>query len=123
MARATIRAFPMYFNGQKIAELSSGTYDIAGNDEAQIATEGYMGHSDGATMTKFNPTCIIPISGMQSKLEDALINKQYVQIGIPANGKFHQVDARIVAAAYKWDFKNGAATGDFTIEGGNPTRV
>lgn len=123
MARAMIRAFPMYLNGKKIAEVSDGTYDIASGDEAHIATEGYMGHSDGAATTKVNPNCIIPVKGMQTTVDDLIINKRYFSIGIPANGKFHQIDMRCVSASYKWDFKSGSATGSFSFEGGAPELV
>lgn len=120
MARAIIRALPVYFNGKKIAELSDGTYNIASGDEAHVATEGYMGHSDGATMSKVNCNCVIPVKGMQTTVEDALINKRYVSIGLPVNGKFHQIDMRCITADYKWDFKTGSCTGAFAFEGGGP---
>lgn len=123
MARNIIRAFPMYLNGKKIAEVSDGTYDIASGDESHVATEGYFGHSDGATLTKVNPTCIIPVKGMQTTIDDLILNKRYFSIGIPANGKFHQIDMRCVNANYKWDFKSGSATGSFQMEGGSPELV
>lgn len=120
MARAIIRALPVYVNGKKIAELSDGTYDIASGDEAHVATEGYIGHSDGATMTKVNCNCVIPVKGMQVTVDDILINKRYVSVGIPVNGKFHQIDMRLVAGNYKWDFKSGSCNGSFNFEGGSP---
>lgn len=123
MARNIIRAFPMYLNGKKIAEVSDGTYDIASGDEAHVATEGYFGHSDGATMTKCNPTCVIPVKGMQITVDDLILNKRYFEVGIPVNGKFHQITMRNVNAAYKWDFKSGSATGVFSFEGGAPELV
>lgn len=123
MARAIIRALPMYFNGKKIAEVSDGTYDIASGDEAHVATEGYMGHSDGATMTKVNANTVIPVAGMTTTVEDALLNKRYVSIGIPVNGKFHQIDMRVVNANYKWDFKTGSCSGSFSFEGGAPEPI
>lgn len=120
MARAIIRPLPLYFNGKKIAEVSDGSYDITSNDEAHIATEGYFGHSDGATTSKVNPNCVIPVRGMQTTVIDVLLNKRYVQMGIPVDGKFHQVDMRCVSANYKWDHKNGSMMGSFAFEGGEP---
>lgn len=120
MSRSIIRPLPLYLDGKKIAEVSQGTYRIASGDEAQIATEGYLGHSDGATTTQVSPKCIIPVKGMQTTVDDVLINKRYVTMGIPVNGKFHQVDMRLVNAEYQWDFKTGACMGDFQFEGGAP---
>lgn len=120
MARNIIRAIPMFLNGKKIAEVSDGTYDIASGDEAHIASDGYYGHSDGATMTKVNANCIIPVKGMQQTVDAILLNKQYVSMGIPVNGKAHQIDMRLVNGNYKWDFKTGSCTGSFAFEGGAP---
>ena len=123
MARQIFRAFPLYVNGKKIAEVSSGTYDVNPNDEAQVGTEGYMGHADGATITRIQATCMIPVVGMQVQFDAIIKARQYVQVGVPINGKFQQVDMRITQANYKWNFKNGQAEGDFTLEGGEPDLV
>ncbi len=120
MSRSLIRAAPLYLNGKKIAEVTSGTYDITSGDEAQIGTDGYLGHSDGATTTKFSFDAIIPVKGMAVRVDDLIINKRYFSLGLPVNGKFQQVDARMVSASYKWDHKTGAFTGTFSAEGGAP---
>lgn len=120
MARERIRAFPLSINGKKIAEVSDGTYEIMSGDEAQIATEGYIGHSDGATTCKVNPNCIIPVKGMQFAIDDLILNKRYCTIGMPVNGKLHQVDVRCISASYKWDHKSGTAHGTFDFAGGQP---
>ena len=73
MARALIRPFPLYANGLKVAEVSGGTYEIASGDEMQIATDGYLGHSDGATTTKVSPSCIIPVKGMKVTVDSILL--------------------------------------------------
>lgn len=120
MARGIIRACPLYLNGKKIAEVQDGSYDIASGDEAHIGTEGYYGHSDGSTMCKVNANCIVPVKGMQTTLSDVLLNKRYVSMGIPIDGKFHQIDMRLVNGNYKWDFKSGSCNGAFSFEGGAP---
>ncbi len=123
MARNIIRAFPLYLNGKKIAEVSDGTYEVMSGDESHVATEGYFGHSDGATLTKCNPNCIIPVKGMQVTVDDLILNKRYFEIGLPVNGKFQQTTMRMVSASYKWDFKSGSATGTFQMEGGPPELI
>lgn len=120
MSRALIRALPIFIDGKKIAECTGGTYSIASGDEMHIATDGYIGHSDGATTVKIDPECIIPVKGMQITVDAILLGKKYVQIGVPVNGKFHQVDCRLISASYKWDAKTGSATGSFNFEGGQP---
>ena len=122
-SRNIIRALPLYVNGQKIGEVSSGTYDINTNDQAQVGTEGYMGHADGATLTSIKASCVIPVVGMQQVFDSTMASRAYVSVGIPANGKFQKFDARITQASYKWDFKNGNAMGDFTFEGGAPDLI
>ncbi len=120
MARTLIRAAPIYLDGKKIAEVSSGSYDVASGDEAQIGSDGYLGHSDGATTTRFSFDCIIPVKGMAVKVDDLILNKRYFSLGLPVNGKFHQVDARMTGASYKWDHRNGTFMGTFSAEGGAP---
>lgn len=120
MARGIIRATPVYLNGKKIAELSDGTYDIASGDEAHVATDGYIGHSDGATMSKISANCVVPVKGMQVTVDDILLNKRYVSVGVLVNAKFHMIDMRLVNSNYKWDFKTGSFNGAFSFEGGPP---
>ena len=120
MARGIIRAAPLYMNGKKIAEVSDGTYDISSNDESHITTDGYAGHSDGAATTKINANTIVPVKGMQTAVDDALVNKRYVSMSILMNGKIHQIDMRLVNGNYKWDFKSGSCAGSFSFEGGAP---
>jgi len=120
MARQIFRAFPVYANGKKVAEIRQGTYDVTNNDEAQVAIDGYQGHTDGATMSSVQATLIIPVTGTQIDFDSMRKTRQYVQIGMPVNGKFQMMDMRLVKAQYKWDSKNGQAEGDFTFEGGEP---
>lgn len=120
MARSVFRAFPMYLGGKKVAEVRSGTYEVNNNDEAQVAIDGYVGHADGATLSNIDATLVVPVTGTQIDLDSIRKNRQYVQIGMPVNGKFQMMDARLTRAQYKWDSKNGQAEGDFHFEGGEP---
>jgi len=58
-----IRALPLYVDSRKIAEVSGGSYEHNSNDELQIATEGYMGHSDGADTCRVQANTITPVKG------------------------------------------------------------
>lgn len=124
MSRSRFRAVPLYINGKKVAEVTKGKLSLASGDEMQIGTDGYLGHSDGAMTSKLNPTCIIPVGGMTTTaLRDALFNKKYLTAGLPVDGKFMQVDMRVVSGDFDWDWKTGTITGDYSLEGGEPTQV
>lgn len=120
MSLPIIRPFPIYYKNKKIAEVNSGTYDIAPGDEAQIGTDGYLGHSDGATITKIDATVIVPVKGLGVTILADVLAKKYVSVGIVADGKSHQMDMRITHLAYDWDSKTGRAQGKVTFEGGAP---
>lgn len=123
MAQAIIRALPLYYQGKKFAEVSSGTYDINSGDEAQFGTEGYMGHSDGATVSKIDADVVVPVPGITETVLADMLAKKYVQMGIFADGAFNQHTMRITHASYTWDSKTGAAKGKFTFEGGPPDQT
>lgn len=120
MALPIIRPFPVYYKNKKVAEIASGSYDIAPGDEAQIGTDGYLGHSDGAVLTKIDAEVIVPVKGLGVTILADMLAKKYVSVGIFADGKSHQMDMRITHAGYSWDSKSGKATGKFTFEGGAP---
>lgn len=120
MAQNIIRPFPLYFRKKKVAEIQTGTYDITPGDEEQIGAEGVLGYSDGATVTKIETDCIVPVRGMKSRIIDALLKKQYAQVGVMVDGQFHQIDMRVTHGTYSWDHKTGRAMGKFTFSGGEP---
>jgi len=115
-----IRALPLYVNSRKIAEVSGGSYEHNSNDEMQIATEGYMGHSDGADTCRVQANTITPVKGHELELKRIILNKEYCTVGIPVDGGYEQFDGRMTSRSYNWDTKNGSCTGQFTFEGGKP---
>lgn len=123
MSQVIIRPFPLYYGTKKIAEVSSGTYDVTPGDEAQIGTDGYLGHSDGATITKIDADCIVPVKGLGVTILADMLAKKYVQVGIFADGKSQQLQMRVTHASYSWDSKTGKASGKFSFEGGSPDLV
>ena len=120
MSRAIIRPLPIYLNGKKVAEVSDGNYDIDSGDEIQIGSEGVIGLSDGTPVASAQFNCIIPVKGMSVTVDTMLLNKQYIDFGIPVNGKFHQVTGRITNGGYSWDHKSGKCMGQFKFIGGGP---
>lgn len=121
MARARIRPLPIYLDGKKAAEITKGKLSLASGDEMQIGTDGYLGHSDGATTSKVTPTVITPVTpGAGKLLRDAMLAKKYITVGIPIEGDFLQMDMRVVSGDWDWDFKSGTTTGDLSLEGGEP---
>jgi hypothetical protein len=120
-----IRHFSIYRNGRKVATASGNSYDIASNDEAQIADEGYLGHSDGATTTRLSTDLIVPVrrTAMQQLLED-MMAKKYIDIGLGIlGGSVHKVKMRAVTCNHTGAAANGSLTGRFEFEGGVPDIV
>lgn len=116
-----IRPLSVYVDGDKQGEVQSGDYKINSNDEAQITDGGYSGHSDGAIMVTMDIKTLVGVttSGYK-KVVDAMLNKRYVTIAIPVEGKAHQFVGRIKETAVNWDHKNGTTMGNVTFEGGAP---
>lgn len=125
MASERIRHFSIYRGSRKIAEASGNSYDINSNDEAQIADEGYIGHSDGATMTNLSTDLIVPVvrKAMQQLLDDMLA-KKYIDIGLGViGGAVHKVRMRAVKCNHTGSAQNGSLVGKFEFEGGVPDIV
>ena len=117
---AVFRQAPVFFKGKKIAEIESAKYNIATNREAQIGAEGYMGHSKGPIITKISANCVIPVSGMTSRITTALLTGESVTIGIAVDGQLHQIDMTATTADFDTDTKSGNLKGSFEFEGGQP---
>lgn len=122
MSREIIRALPLFLNGKKIAAITGGTYELSsGAQMADGAVDGYVGHDDGWPHVKIQPNVIVPVSGYRVATENFLLEGIPIGVSIPVNGRFHQIDCRIVGVSYKWDWKTGSVTGDLSFEGGAPT--
>jgi hypothetical protein len=120
MATTTIRAAAVYARGKKVAEVESADYTIDSGDEAHHGTEGLLGFSKGQITTKITTNVIIPVAGMTSTLEGALLNKETLTIGWVGGGKMHQIDMNPMTASYKSDSKSGSLKGTFEFHGGKP---
>lgn len=120
MSNARIRYAPLYIADQKFAEAHTVDYTMTSGDEAQFGAEGYIGHSDGATTVKFSCTAIVPVVGTNVDVVSLIKNKQYVDVALPLNGKFHRASCRCVSANYTTDRKTGKLEGKFDFEGGDP---
>lgn len=119
-----IRHASVYFKGRKVATCHQSTFDIASGDETQLGDEGYIGHSDGATMSKVECDTVVPVGGVGVTFIDSLMRKQYVEMGLALiDGKVAKVTMRIVNASFSSDAKSGALTGKFSFEGGVPKFV
>ena len=119
-----IRHYSVYYNNKRVAWFKGKSYEIKSGDEAQIADNGYMGHSDGATQTMLKTDMVVPVKGIGISLESDLLNKKYVKIGVGVvNGKAHQVEMRMVSTSFSTDESTGALTGEINFEGGPPTVI
>lgn len=116
----TIRALSIIVNSRKIAECESATWEVTTGDEAHVGTEGYIGHSDGAGMTKCTTNNIIPVTGMEVRLKDLIRNREYCTVSAIVDGDAESVEGRWTGRNYSSDAKTGALKGAFSFEGGEP---
>ncbi len=117
---ATIRSAAVQFKGKKIAEIETADYTISSGNEAQHGSDGLLGFSSGQVSTKIVCNVIVPVAGLSTTLEDALLRKLTVTIGWIGGGKLHQIDMKVMEANYKSDSKVGSLKGTFNFEGGEP---
>ena len=115
-----VKFAPLYFNQRKIAHLENVEFDVASGDEPQVASDGYLTHSEGATMSTCSATCIVPVSGVDPDLLSKLLDKADVQIGLPIDGRTLKVTMRPTRARYTSEPKNGKTQGVFEFGGGAP---
>jgi hypothetical protein len=120
MAAKTIRSASILVNSRKVAECESNNYDVASGDEAQVGTDGYLGHSDGATMSKLTLNAIIPVAGMEIRVKTLIDTKAYCTVSVIVDGDAEQVVGRFVSRSYASDSKAGSLKGVFNFEGGEP---
>jgi len=116
-----MRHFSLYYKGKKYAEMQSQTYSIPTNDERQIADGGYMGHSDGQTVTDLSVNAIVMVGGSSITALQDMIRKQYVDIGLGiVDGKIHRIKMRCTQAEYEGEATNGTQKVRWQFEGGEP---
>jgi hypothetical protein len=116
-----IRPLSVYVNGDKQANITSGSYKINSNDEAQITDGGYSGHSDGSIMVSVDVKTLVGVTTSGYRMvANAMLNKSYVTVAIPIEGTIHQAVGRFKELGADWDHKNGTSMGNVTFEGGVP---
>lgn len=122
MALVKVKHASLYIASKKAAECNKNDIDVKSGDEPQIGDDGFLGMSDGATMTTIQFESIVPLSGMSVTVETALLNKTDVDITLGLiNGKIWQLTCRCTDLKYTSDAKNGTLTGSFTFVGGIPS--
>lgn len=117
---AKIKFAPMYIDSRKVGTLENVEFDIASGDEAQIGSDGYFCHSDGATLSTCSATCLVPVSGVDPQLLLKLLGKTDVKIGLPIDNVTLKLTARPTRVRYTSEPKNGKTQGVFEFGGGAP---
>ena len=120
MADSVFRAYPLYLNGKKVAEVASSTYEISTNNANQIGLEGVLGQSRGARETKIDFDTVVPIAGMQINIDDIIASEATVGLGVVVNGRMQLVSGTISGATYTSDSKEGTTKGKYSFMGGAP---
>jgi hypothetical protein len=119
-APKTFRNASVYINSRKVAEIESGTYEHNSGDEAQFGSEGWMGHSDGAGITRLTFNTVVPAVGHEITFSNIIKNKEYAQVAVIIDGRAELLTMRIMSRSYNFDSRAGTVKGAFTAEGGEP---
>lgn len=121
-----IKNYSLYVNGKKVGTANGHTYTITSGNASQIGDGQWLGVSQGVTTTGLKSKCIVPFGGKAElrALEDALINKQYIQVGLGVIGSsIHKVSMAVQQAEYDTEMASGSLVGNFDLIGGAPNRV
>lgn len=124
MANPTIRAYPVYYKGQKIAEAFENDYGIKPGRTPMFGAEGYYAHSKGSVQTSLNISMVRPVRGISiTDVEDVLAQND-IDIGIPVSSKsgtkFHVITMAITEYKLKGNTEKGTLEGSMSLEGGQP---
>jgi hypothetical protein len=120
MSKSLIRPAPVYYRSKKVAEIREGTYEIDSNDQREIAAEGYIGHTDGATTSNIQMTLIVPVPGLSIPMLADMLRKAYVKIGLFEDAKLHNLEGRITKISYSWNHEKGENRCVGSFESGAP---
>lgn len=119
MANPIIRPFPIYVNGDKVAEATKGSWDIQGNVSLAIAADS-VGVQRGRPTVKCSFDEIVPVKGRRVQAMKLCAGQVDVSIEIFAEGGMIKSDGVFDGSNLQWDYANGQATGTSTFIGGSP---
>lgn len=103
----------------KQGDVSSGTYKLSSNREAQHTDGGYSGHTGGVLMVSMDIKQIVAVTTTSfGTLHAAILGGGYVRVVIPIENNLVSFVGIIKEASAEWDHTKGSATGSFTFEGG-----
>lgn len=124
MADNITRAGIFRLNSRKVADVGNVTFSGESNNKPMFGANGYLGHTDGATTTKFAIKQVLQISGADVDLMGLVINKTRVTLEFFAAGILYQVQN---AVPMDWSIdsstEDGSLIGSFNYEGGPPVSI
>lgn len=120
MSNPVVRAFPVFYQGRKIATAYENDYRITTGRTRLFGAEGYLTHSKGAVVTSLSINLVIPVTGEAPETVLDALNQDDVTIGIPVGGKVHTVVMAITEKDMKSNTERGTVEGTMTLEGGVP---
>lgn len=115
-----VRAFPIFINGEKVAEAMSSTEDRTVNAENQYGVDGVVAQSIGADEIKLDFDAIVPITGMTLSVSVDDLMGTPVSVGMIRNGVMMQSDGVLATSNYTSDSKSGKGTAKVSFIGGAP---
>jgi len=125
MANPKIRMFTVLLNGKKAFTINNVKIGYKSGDASQMGQEGYIGHSDGAFITTFSGTEVVPVAGSTGTaiLESHMLLHKDIDFTCTIGGKLHKGIGRITSMELSAQTADGAASGTIEIEGGTPVLV
>lgn len=121
MALPKTRTSVAYFDGLKVAFAKSNTFDWNTNNQAQVGVEGYIGHSEGAHITKLEFDEIVPTSRLQSNvIKKYLVPGKSAVMTYLAGSDTYSVEGVFVQCTFTGESMNGTLMCKTTFEGGKP---
>ncbi len=114
-----IKSISVYIDDDKIADITSGTYKLNSNRDAQHTDGGYTGHTSGSLLATMDIKTIVGVSTQSfGRLHQKVLDGGYLKVVIPVEGSLVSYVGVIKDMSLDWDHSKGSAGGGATFEGG-----
>lgn len=114
-----IKPISVYVDDDKIADVTSGSYKLNSNRDAQHTDGGYTGHTAGSLLATMDIKTIVGVTTQSfGRLHQKVLDGGYVRIVIPVEANLVSYTGVIKDLSLEWDHSKGSASGSATFEGG-----
>lgn len=119
MSNPIVRPFPIYANGDKIAEATEGTWKINGAVSLAITADSTCVNR-GVPTVEVDIKTIVPVKGERVKVQQLCATQSDVQMEIFAGGNTFKSDGALDGTTLEWSYADGKATGSAHFIGASP---